>query len=225
MAKEWAWSYSKIKNYRTCPKKFYEVDIQRKHQETSDALTWGNEVHDALHKALGKGEPLPATMKPFQKYVDEMADGPGKPGKLYVEQKYAITRAFEPTAYFAPNVWYRGICDALRIDGPVAIARDWKTGAVKHDSTQLMLMASCVFIHHPEVQYIKTEYVWLQEDCKTPDVFKRSTFRNEWVGLLDEVANLENAAKTMNYPPKPSGLCVRHCPVSSCPFYKKGPRG
>lgn len=215
MPKEWSWSYSKKKNYDTCPKRHYEIDIKKNFSETSDQLTWGNEVHDAMKNAC-LGDPLPPSMCDYQRWADEMRDGPDKPGKLYVEQKYAITRDFQPTAYFANNVWYRGICDALRIDGPVALARDWKTGKVKHDSIQLMLMASCIFIHHPEVKVIKTEFVWFQEDCTTPDLFKRDTFRNEWVSLIPEINAMEQAGKNNSFPPKPSGLCYKHCPVLTC---------
>lgn len=225
MAKEWAWSYSKKKNYDTCPKRHYEVDIQKNFTEESEQLKWGNEVHAALANACKGIAPLPDTMRQYQRFVSEMQDEPGKPGKLLVEQKYAITRDFQPTSYFAGNVWYRGICDALRIQGPVARARDWKTGKVKHDSIQLMLMASCIFIHHPQVQRILTEFVWLQDDCMTPDIFSRDTFRNEWVSLIPEINAMEAASKSLTYPPKPGKLCYKWCPVTSCPYHGKSQRG
>lgn len=237
MAKEWSWSFSKKKNYDTCPKRHYEVDVLRNFTEDSEQLTWGNEVHKALAGGIlyasgiprsGSGrdmieaKPLPQTMASYGHWVEEMADAPDKPGKVHVEQKFAITRDFQPTTYFAPNVWYRGVCDAMRVCDDTVLARDWKTGKVKHDSIQLMLMATCIFIHRPEIKRIKTEFIWLKEDCATPEVWSRSTIMKEWVSLIPQINAMEKAAQTLTYPPKPGKLCRAWCPVTSCPFHGKG---
>lgn len=221
MAKEWAWSYSRKKNFDTCPKRHHEVDVLKNYVEVSEQLTWGNAVHKALADACTGKAPLPATMKSYQARVDEIAS-PSLPGRVVVEQKYAITRDFKPTSYFAPDVWYRGICDVARINGPVAIARDWKTGKVKHDSIQLMLMATCLFVHIPELRRIKTEFVWLQEDCVTPELWDRRTIMQQWTAILPEIVAMEQAYKTLSFPPKPGKLCRRWCPVTSCPYNGKG---
>jgi hypothetical protein len=224
MAKAFAWSFSKLKNFETCPKRHEQIDILKNYHEDEEpggALEWGNRVHHALHATLGKGTPLPSEMKDYQKYVDMV----GKlPGKLYVEQKYAITVDFGPTTYFAPNVWYRGIGDVVKIAGTRGTILDWKTGAIKVDSVQLMLMAQCVFSHFPQVQRVHTGYIWLKEDATTVEIYDRRDMATSWVGLLDRVGQLEHAAVTQSYPAKPSGLCLNWCPVASCQFYKKGAR-
>jgi len=43
-----------------------------------------------------------------------------------------------------------------------------------------------------------------------------------WAGLMPEINQLAEAHRTTTYPPKPSGICVRHCPVTSCPYHGKG---
>lgn len=224
--KEWAWSYSKLKNYDACPKKHYEVDIAKTYAETQDTdpdspLNWGNRVHDTFKKVLLGQLVMPDEMKQFQHWVDRVLKGPGT---LLVEQKYAITRQFQKTAYFAGDVWYRGIGDVVRLDRDLALVLDWKTGKILEDSVQLMLMAQCIFSHYPQVQYVRSEFVWLKDDCTTPELFTRKEVADQWVELLPRVTALENAAKTMTYPPKPSGLCKKYCPVASCPFYGKGAR-
>ena len=221
MAKEWAWSYSKKKNFDTCPKRHYEIDILRNFHEESDQLKWGNEVHEALSFACQGKAPLPKSMQDYQRWVDMVR---AAPGKLDVEEKFAITRDFQPTAYFANTVWFRGICDVRKTFNDTCTALDWKTGKVKHDSIQLMLMATCIFVHHPEINTVKTRFVWLQEDCTTPEVFHRHTVMNEWTRLLPEIKAMEDASRTLTYPPKPSGLCRKHCVVTSCPFHGKGNR-
>lgn len=219
-----SWSFTKFKNFEVCPKRHYEVDIAKNYVETSEALTWGNEVHLAMEKAVTGKSPLPDTMREYQPWVERYtAARPGE-GETYVENKYAITKDFRPTQWKDWNgAWYRGVADLVRLDGPVALAVDWKTGASKnaHDSRQLMLMSQCIFVHYPQVQRIKAEFVWLKEGYSSPEIFNRSTIHQEWPPVLARVAEMENAAKTMNYPPKPGKFCARWCPVSSCVYHGK----
>ncbi len=217
MSKEWSWSYSKYKAFDTCPKRHYEVDLAKNYTDSTEQLIWGNEVHAALAKASEGKAPLPDSMKDYQKWVDEIQPGPEE--VLIVEKKMAITKTFEPTSWFANDAWMRGICDVAKIDGPVAMARDYKTGKLIHDSRQLMLMAQCLFAHYPLVKRIKTEFVWLKDDCVTPETFDRDTIAREWPPVLDHVKQMKHAADTMNYPPKPGRLCARYCPVLSCPYH------
>lgn len=218
MIKAFSWSYSKYKNYDVCPKRHYEVDIAKTYTDSTDQLIWGNEVHKALADALVKGIPLPDSMKDYQHWVNDIGVGPGE---IFVEQKLAITKDFQPTSWFANNVWFRGVCDVVRVWNSVGWARDWKTGKILHDSRQLMLMAQCLFAHHPKLRRIKTEFVWLKEDCVTVETFNRDTIHREWPPVLAHVKDMEQAAATVTYPPKPGKLCARFCPVQSCPYHGK----
>jgi hypothetical protein len=226
--KEWSWSYSKLKNYDVCPKRHYEVDVLKNYDDKvgpdgkeNKYLAEGNEAHDALAKACSGKAPLPEKFKHYQIWVDRVRSGPGK---LLVEQKYAITRDFRPTTYFARDVWYRGIGDVVRLDGPVALVLDWKTGKILEDSVQLMLMAQCLFSHYPELRRVRSEFVWLKEDCTTPEVFDRQEVADQWIELLPRVSTLESASKSLTFPPKPGPFCKKSCPVDSCPFWRKGTR-
>jgi len=222
MAKQWAWSFSKLNNYETCAYRHQQVDLLKNFQDgDGEALVWGNQVHDAMKQALTGTAPLPASMEYYQRWVDLVRAGPGE---LLVEQKYAIAKDFTKTAYFAPNVWYRGIADVVRIHGDIALALDWKTGRVKENSVQLALMAQCIFAHYPAVHHVRSEFIWLQEDCTTPEIYSRSDMANLWIALLPRVEKMETAALTKQYPPKPGGLCVKYCPVKSCQFWGKGDR-
>lgn len=220
--KPFTWSFSKLKNYETCGHRHNEVDNLKNFSDAGgEALEWGNSVHKSMADTLGKNIPLPVEMQSYQKWVDPVKAGPGI---LLVEQKYAITREFEKTTYFAPNVWYRGIGDVVRLDGPVGLVLDWKTGAIKSDSVQLMLMAQCLFSHFPELQRVRSEFIWLAEDTHTHEVFSREDMADGWIGLLDRVGLLENAYNTGIYSMKPGGLCRKYCPVKSCQFHGKGNR-
>lgn len=218
--KEWSWSYTKLKNYITCPKRHYEIDVLKNFLDSSDALTQGNAVHDELAKACTGAVPLPPGHR-HQVWVDRVRSGPGE---LLVEQKYAITRDFRKTTYFAKDVWYRGIADVVRIDRDVALALDWKTGKVLEDPVQLMLMAVCLFVHYPQLLRVRAEYIWLKDECTSPEVFDRVEVATEMSKLLPRIDELEKASKTLTYPPKPNGLCMKWCKVTSCPFHGKGAR-
>lgn len=221
MVKRFSWSYSKLKNYDGCPRRYDEVDLKKNYVEPVEPggpLDWGNRVHKAMAEAL-TGNPLPPEMVDYQLWIDRVLAGPGT---LLVEQKYAITKDFKPTQWFAPNVWFRAIGDAVRIDEIVALILDWKTGKVINDPIQLMLTAQAIFAHFPDVQKVRSEYVWLQDGCTTHEIFDRSTIHTLWPPIFERVTRLEQSTETNNFPPKPSGLCKRHCPVKTCEFYGKG---
>lgn len=212
--KAFAWSYSKLKNFETCPKRHWHLDIAKDiKEEEGESLLYGNAVHKALANAISGKAPLPAPFSKLQSWVDKLA-GPN----TIVEQQLAITQDLTSTGWFDKDVWYRAVADVILIDGPVALAIDWKTGKILEDGIQLALMAQCIFAHHPDVQKIRTEFVWLKEDANTRADFSRADMVAVWAGVLPRVQMLENASIAMLYPPKPGGLCRRFCPVSGCPY-------
>ena len=220
MSKSFAWSFSRLKSYETCPFRYQQVDVLKAFREAkSKELDWGDFVHKTFANVLLGKLQLPTEMKDYQKWIDGIHK---LPGELYVEQKYAIDKDFKPVGYFDDNVWFRGIGDAVKIYKTRGAIVDWKTGAIKVDSVQLMLMAQCLFSYFPQLEVVHTAFVWLKDGVTTPEQFTKQDIADSWLGLYGRVNELENATKTNNFPPKPSGLCRKHCPVSSCQYYQKG---
>jgi hypothetical protein len=222
--KPFSWSYSRLKNYESCPKKHYHLDVLKDvREEESEQLMFGNVLHKALADFIAKKVALPKPFAAYEKDVDAVFTFKGKDVRviadinILVEQKLAISADFGPVDWFAKDAWFRGIGDVIWIVGPIAFIADWKTGKVLEDSQQLALMAACVFAHHPEVQVVRSEFVWLREDATTTQDFKREDMPNMWSNLWTRIKNLEHAYLTTTYPAKPGGLCKRWCPVSSCP--------
>jgi hypothetical protein len=214
--KAFAWSYSKIKNFETCPKRHYHYEVAKDVSEPEgESLQYGNAVHAALASALTDGE-LPNHFKNLQPWVNRVKEGGGK---LLVEQNLAITSDFEKCEWFSKDAWCRAKTDVVKITGRVAMAVDWKTGKIVEDGSQLAIMAQCVFSHFPEVEAIRTEFIWLKEDATTRADFTRAKMVDVWKGLLPRVALLQNAHETQTFPPKPGGLCRRWCQVVSCPHH------
>jgi hypothetical protein len=217
--KAFAWSYSKLKNFRTCPKRHWHYEIAKDTREPeSEQLLWGNTLHDAFAKHLDKGKPLPDTMTQYQPLLDRMK---AMPGKTYVEQKYAITKDFGPTEFFARDAWFRGIGDIVKVYGEFAYCGDYKTGKVVEDSEQLSLMAACIFAHFPEVNAVRTEFLWLKDDAITRATFRREDMPNVWNGILPDVKKYEMAVLNSEFPAKPGYLCRSWCSVKSCPYNGK----
>lgn len=215
--KPFAWSYSRLKNFETCPKRSWHLDIKKDiKEEESEQLRYGNDLHKALAERLSQNKPLPPAYAQFESWAAKVGT-PG--GKLLVEQKLAITADFGPCEFFSKDAWYRGIGDVIKIVGPVALILDWKTGKLLEDSVQLALMAQCVFAHYPDVQKVRSEFIWLKEDATTRGDFSREDMPGLWVSLHPRVEAMKQAHETTTYPAKPGPLCRRWCPVTVCPHH------
>lgn len=220
MPKKFAWSYSKLKNFKTCPKRYYLIDVEKKYKEPEGpALKWGNDVHKAFAARIGEGKAFPPDMEEFEDAALRLLN---VPGKQMVEQQLAIREDLSACEWFAKDAWFRSIADFLAVNGPVALAIDYKTGKIVEDSEQLMLMAECVFSHYPEVQAVRTEFWWLKDDAATREVYRRNNRKETWRQVLPKVHTLKQAHDDLNFPPNPSGLCRKHCVVKECPHHGVG---
>jgi hypothetical protein len=219
MSKPIAWSYSSLNQYLTCGKQYHEVRVLKNFKEApSEQLLWGERVHKFMEQALN--EPTDGNtgdeFKAYRRVAERFAQ---TKGQLATEQQLAITNSFKPTAWFAPDVWCRGVLDAIWIDGPIARVVDWKTGKRKPDSYQLKLFALLTFAHHPKVNRVNTAFVWLQTGKMDTAKFLRKDVPMLWQDILPNVRRLEYAHNTQTWIPKPSGLCRGWCPVKTCSFW------
>ena len=219
--KPFSWSYSKLKNFRTCPRRHKEIDLDKRFKDKeNEVLTWGNSVHAALANRLSKGLPLPKGMETFEPLINRLEQAPGT--KFMVEQKLAINKDFKPVGFFAEDAWFRAVVDVLILNPPVALMVDYKAGKILDDPQQMALSSQCVFSHYPEIQAIRTEYWWLAHDTITRTDFRRDQMAPIWRAVWPRIQELEQAYNTNNYPPIPGGLCRNYCPVVTCEFHGKG---
>lgn len=231
--KPFTWSYSRLKNFENCALKAHECDDLKHFQDGGEEMLWGNQVHGALAGAVSGKDHIAIArkgMEPYKKWAGGVRLlAKQLDGDLQVEQKYAITRGLVACPYFDkdknnPLAWYRGIADVAilypRVGPTRALALDYKTGKVFHDGVQLFLMAACIFATYPTIEEIDTRFIWLKYPDAAPseDNFKRSQLRDMWAPVLDRVARMEDAYIKNYFPPTPSGLCRKHCPVTTCEF-------
>jgi hypothetical protein len=225
-AKKFAWSWSRLKNYRSCPKRHYHLEIAKDVKEPeSEAVKWGHRFHDMMAQYIAKGTPLPITMQRYEKLAKLARDRLLEGKDVQVELKLAIDEQYRPSEWFDRNTWFRAVIDVQYLDPPMAAAIDWKTGQnIEPEYEQLGLNAGVIFAFHPEIEFVHTYYHWAAFDAETAETLTRADTAKLWAKLLPEVREMEEAARTLTYPPKPSGLCIRHCPVMSCPYFGKGNR-
>jgi len=216
--KAFAWSYSRLKNYEVCPKRYYETDIAKTvKQDESEALTWGNAVHEAMANRCGEHRmPLPEGMTEYEPWAVRML---GKRGEVFVEQDLAITKHFTACGYFDRGVWFRAKGDFIRIVDDLGILADWKTGKIApEDSFQLALLAATVFAKFPQLQAVRASYVWLREDAETHETFKRDDMPGMWRAIWPRIERLERAHENTDFPAVQNRTCQAWCGVKTCQY-------
>lgn len=220
LPRNFSWSYSKLKNFESCPKRHYHADIAKDFKdELGENLAWGNAAHDVLARALKGEAPLPESFASYQPWVDKMLAGVGDGATLHAELKLAITEDFRPCEFFDDAAWFRGVIDVIKIAGSVALIGDWKAGKILEDSVQLALFAQLAFSHFSHLQKVRTEFIWLKHNATTREDFNRDDMQELWAALAPRVEQIKQAHVSGEYPAKPGNLCRRYCPVKTCTHY------
>ncbi len=214
-----SWSYSALKNFETCPRRYYAYNVAKDVKEPeSDALKQGHAVHQAFDLRVSKGVELPMGMSMHERMIGKLASAPGA---IFTEQKLALASDFSPSKFFSRAAWFRIVLDYTNVQEATAVVVDYKTGKPSEDLTQLQLSAVTVFAHTPKVQKVKAALAFVAYDQIERAEFLREDITEIWGEILPRVRKLVDARQTQNYPPKPGGLCRRWCAVTSCPFHGK----
>jgi len=220
--KPFAWSYSQLKNFETCPSRYYHYNVIKDVVEPeTDQLKSGNDLHRAFDARI-KGAALPLG---YGQHESMLAKIISAPGVTYGEQKLSMTSEFAPSGYFDKDTWFRTVIDAAKIrDDGSATVLDWKTGKPGADITQLQLMAATLFVHLPNLQRIKSALIFLGYKTTERADFVRDDQAEIWSEILPRVRAVERARASNEYAPRPSGICIKYCAVRSCPYHGKGAR-
>jgi RecB family exonuclease len=212
------WSYSSIKLFEQCPRKYYHLKIAKDVVEPeTEALLYGSRFHEAAEKYIRDDEPLP----PYFTFAKQTLDSLKQiPGERLCEHEMGITKDLQPCAFDAPDVWYRGIADLLIIDREKGEARvvDYKTGKSSKyaDPEQLELMSLCVFKHFPEIKKVKGGLLFVVANSLVKSKYDVEQQDMLWTKWSDRNKRLAFAVDTGTWNPKPSGLCRKHCAVLTC---------
>ena len=212
-----SWSYSALKNYETCPRRYYNYNVSKDVKEPeSDAIKQGHALHAAFDARVKSGTSLPLGMGMHEGMLAKLA---AAPGATYTEQKLALASDFSPAKFFSKNAWFRTVLDYTNVNGERATVIDYKTGRPSEDMTQLQLAAATTFAHDARVQRVRVALAFVSHDHIERATFVRQDTTEIWGEILPRVKKLVEARQKQDYPPKPGGLCRKWCAVTSCPFH------
>jgi RecB family exonuclease len=214
-----AWSFSSIKTFDQCPKKFYHLKVAKDFQEdqTADHLLYGTRFHEAAEFYVRDNTPLPPEFNYALATLDMLK---AMPGTKLCEYEMGLTENLAPCGFKSPDVWWRGIADLiiLQEDGTARVI-DYKTGksAKYADKGQLELMALAVFKHFPDVKRVKAGLLFVVAGEFPKAEYSRDDEPKLWRKWLADHGKMKKAYETGVWNPRTSGLCRRHCVVLSCP--------
>lgn len=213
------WSFSSIKAFDQCPKKFYHLKVVRDYKEPmTDAITYGSEFHKAAELYIKEGIPLPPQFNYAKGALDNLNQ---LPGEKLCEYEMGLTENLDPCGFKDEQVWWRGIADLIILDREKGEARvlDYKTGksAKYADTGQLELMALAIFKHFPEVKKVKAGLLFVIAKQFVKDSYAIDAAPTLWQKWLRDHDRMRFAYQTNVWNPRPSGLCKKHCVVVECP--------
>lgn len=217
--KQWTWSYSRLKNYELCPNRYLHYDVLKDFADVAGAQTnEGLDAHKAYEQRIKLGTKLPLGLAMHEPIMLRLE---GLPGQKYPEQKLALTAKFKQTGYFSDDVWFRTVIDFCVIDGHVAGLVDYKTGKPSSDPTQLKLMSATIMLCDQSIERVNARLLFMNHGRAESASYTRDDLPEIWAGILPRVKRMQN---DHDFVPKPNGLCIRFCAVTSCPFHGRGSR-
>lgn len=215
------WSFSSIKTFDQCPKKYYHLKVAKNYEENfeTDAILYGNEFHKAAEEYI-KGEAKEFDPR-FSYALNALDRLKGMEGKKLCEYKMGLTEKLQPCGFSDKDVWFRGVADLLILNEETGIARviDYKTGksAKYADKGQLELMALCVFRHFPSIKAVKSGLLFVVCNAFIKETYLVENQTDLWRKWLTSYATLERSYDNDVWNPRPTGLCKAHCIVTECP--------
>lgn len=230
--KPFAWSFTRLKNYEVCPKRYYETDVLKNYNDGDDNpdLQWGETVHKAMAERCQNGVALPDGMpEHYEAWAQKVLVGGGE---IFTELELAIDQNFSAAPWFGdkdrrtgaligPQPWFRAKVDLVKKQGPIGLLVDWKTGKIVDESFQLALSAACAFAKWPDLQALRVSYVWLKEDAESSDTVLRKDMPNVWRQLWPRISALTQSHLSLSFPPQQGKMCRKWCKVVSCPNHGK----
>jgi len=208
-----SWSHTWLKTYENCPRKYQALKVTKEVKEDDSKFSSeGKDIHRALEHAIGHGADIPSKFSYLEKYVKPFRSK----RNVLVEQRYALREDFSPCEFFAKDAWVRSVADLVLLKSSTALLLDWKTGKIRPERAQLVIMAFMLFQHYPALKDITAGFVWVKHDEITRFTLTREEVAEEWSEIIHRVKELERACLEDVWPMTPNGLCG-YCPVMTCP--------
>ena len=213
-----AWSHSTLKTYETCPYRIYISKVKRISEDYGPAAKRGSVIHEeAEHYVEGTLAEFPDSLKKFTTQFEHLRNMYDE-GKVELEGEWGFSMDWKPVGWMGEDTWARIKLDALvQQDDTSARVIDYKTGKkwgneIAH-SQQGLLYAIGTFFRYPHIEYVQTEFWYIDKGETTKKPYTREqamTFVPGWHQRAVAMTTAED------FPPTPSKEACRWC------SYKKG---
>jgi hypothetical protein len=213
------WSFSSLKTFQQCPKKYYHTKIAKDVVEPDTTATlYGKTAHTVAEEYIRDDKPIPPAFDYMQDTLDVLKQIEGE--KL-CEVKLGLTKNLESCDFHATNVWWHGIADLVVINEAKQLAHsvDYKTSksARYADIKQLDLVAAGLFAKFPKINKVKSALIFT-----VSKEFVRATHHREMMPKYLEqptkdVARIEAALENGVWNPISGPLC-KFCAVKQCEY-------
>lgn len=216
MSKAFAWSYSALTGFESCPRQYHQMRLVKPcpwPDPPGEVQLFGLEAHKHIENRVAMGKPLPGFLKFAEPILARLENGPAP---VKTEYRLALNDKFQPVEFFAKDAWVRAVGDIVTTHKDKAFQLDWKFGKYREGDGQLKLQSAVAFANMPQVNTITNVYAWMKDHRTTVRTFHREDVPGIWEEFLPRVKRMHIAIQNGDFPPNPSGLCGKYCAVLAC---------
>ena len=214
------WSFSSLKTFQQCPRKYYHAKIAPDaiREPDTTATLYGKAAHTVAEDYISKGIPIPPQFAYLQGMLDQLN---AIPGEKLVEVKLGLTKDLKACDFDAPDVWWHGIADLVILNEEKQLAHsiDYKTSknARYADTKQLDLVAAAIFAKYPNIVRVKSALLFVvSKEFVKAEQF--AEFKDTYMAKSAiDVARIEAARENGVWNPTSGPLC-RFCAVKDCEY-------
>jgi hypothetical protein len=114
-------SYSGIKTYENCARKYHETKILKLWpREDTTATLYGTQLHEQAELYIRDGKALDKGFEFLKPMLDNLI---AMPGRKFCELEMGVKETLEPCDFNAPDYWCHGIADLVIVDDDNFTAR------------------------------------------------------------------------------------------------------
>jgi hypothetical protein len=213
------WSYSSLKTFQQCPKKYYHTKVAKDVRESdTQATLYGKAAHTVAEERIRDKTPVPPKfdyMQPILEQLDAIQ------GEKLCEVQLGMTKDLKSCEFDAKNVWWRGIADLVIINEEKQLAHsvDYKTSksARYADVKQLDLVAAGLFAKFPTIQRVKSALIFVVSKEFVKAEHHREMIPKYMEKPAQDVARIEAALENGVWNPVQGPLC-KFCAVRQCEY-------
>lgn len=199
-------SYSGMKLYKECPRRWADRYVDGNSYPSGPAAERGTRIHEQI-ETFFKSKSPPPVIPELSKWGATLIDLKGRTTVL-AEAEFAVDQDWMPVAFTDPSAVFRGKIDLLVVEADHTEIIDWKTGKEYGDHYQ-QGMAYMTLV--PEAPKYVATFAYIDLHVRR----SREYVPEQRAAHVDELKRqIEIIREDTEYKPKPSQFSCKWCPLS-----------